>query len=83
MSGFLRMTLAMDFIMTGSGVMEADLEADIIQELREEKSERSVTHIDYIRDDEGQVDRPRFILKLQKTIEVCIKYHAFENLDMN
>ncbi len=64
------MTLAMDFIMTGSGVLEADLEADIIQELREEKSERSVTHIDYIRDDEGQVDRPRFILKLQKTIEV-------------
>ena len=70
MSGFLRMTLAMDFIMTASGVMEADLEADNIQELREEKSERSVTHIDYIRDDEGQVDRPRFILKLQKTIEV-------------
>ena len=70
MSGYLRMTLAMDFIMTGPGVMEADLEADIIQELEEEGSRRTVTHIDYIRDDEGQVDRPRFILKLQKTIEV-------------
>ena len=62
------MTLAMDFIMTGPGVMEADLEADIIQEVGE--NARTVTHIDYIRDDDGQVDRPRFILKLQKTIEV-------------
>ena len=62
------MTLAMDFIMTGPGVMEADLEADIIQEVG--ASGRAVTHIDYIRDDDGQVDRPRFILKLQKTIEV-------------
>ena len=70
MSGFLRMTLAMDFIMTGPGVVEADLEDDIIQELREGERERSVTHIDYIRDDEGQPDRPRFIIKLQKTIEV-------------
>ena len=68
------MTLAMDFIMTGPGVVEADLEDDleddIIQELREVERERSVTHIDYIRDDEGQPDRPRFIIKLQKTIEV-------------
>ena len=76
MSGFMRMTLAMDFIMTGNGTMEATeaLEADLIQELGPEAGEGTVTHMDYIHDHEGQVERPRFILKLQKTIEV-IKSH--------
>jgi len=44
-----------------------------IENFRDDVEDRSITHFDYIHDDEDNEDQPRFVIKLQNTIE---------NLDM-
>ena len=51
--------------MSGPGHVEEDIDEEI-----------SVTHIDYIHDNDnaGNGMEPRFVLKLQKTFEVGLEY---------
>ena len=66
MSEFLRMTLAVEFVM-GELVTRVDdtEQADIIED-----QNKSVTHIDYIHDKDIMKAKPGFVSKLQSTIEV-------------
>ena len=73
MSRVAGITLSLGFIMSSSDTV---FDNDDDQELEsliydEEQEDRDVTHIDYIHDNtENEDEKPRFIFKLQKSIEV-------------
>ena len=73
MSRVAGITLSLGFIMSSSDTV---FDNDDDQELEsliydEEQEDRDVTHIDYIHDNtEYEDEKPRFIFKLQKSIEV-------------
>ena len=73
MSRVAGITLSLGFIMSSS---DTAFDYDDDQELEsliydEEQEDRDVTHIDYIHDNtENEDEKPRFIFKLQKSIEV-------------
>lgn len=67
MSQYVRLALAMEFVMSRPGDMR--MMADDV--MSPEDEDVSVTHIDYIHDEAGyEMDEPRFVIKLQKTFEV-------------
>ena len=66
MSQFIKMTLAVDFLLTAVGGVRVDKDIEKINDGKE----KSITHMDYIHDEESEIHRPRFIVKLQKTFEV-------------
>ena len=65
MSHYVRLALAMEFVMSRPG--DERVEDDVVSM---EEENVSVTHIDYIHDEAGSEMEPRFIIKLQKTFEV-------------
>ena len=73
MSRVAGITLSLGFIMSSPDTV---FDYDDDQELEsliydEEQEDRDVTHIDYIHDNtENEDEKPRFIFKLQKSIEV-------------
>ena len=62
------MTLAVEFVMGEMVTRVADHVSDDIDQV--ETGNRSVTHIDYIHDQDIKKTKPGFVSKLQSTIEV-------------
>ena len=64
------MTLAVEFVMGEMVTRVADRVTDDIDQVDTEEENRSVTHIDYIHDQDIKKTKPGFVSKLQSTIEV-------------
>ena len=64
--------------MTASNQDENQVNA--IENFRDDVEDRSITHFDYIHDDEDNEDQPRFVIKLQNTIEVGFNCQMYQEI---
>ena len=64
------MTLAVEFVMGEMVTRVVDHVSDDIDQVETDTGNRSVTHIDYIHDQDIKKTKPGFVSKLQSTIEV-------------